>query len=326
MMRLHLSGIGRRQVLKISLLFSLLGFLPACSQPPKTLDIAAGIWQGYEFLFLAKRENWLDKNLVNLAEVPSNASSIKALRDGIVHGAALTLDEVLRLRSEGVDLTVVLVFNTSKGADMVIAKQSVQKLSQLAGKRIGYARGTYADIIVANLLNQAGLELADIESVELMEGNQVVAWNNDEVDAVVSYGAYANQLEALNGHRLFDTSDMPNMIVDVLAVRSNIVNNPAYAPALRQVIKAHFIALQQYQANPTTVAAKMAHHLNMSAADVVPSFEGIDLPKRSENQLLLGTDDPGLVIGAAQLETSLLQLGEILKSPGVKGLVSDQFL
>lgn len=117
--------VSRREFLETLFCLSSASLLPSCSVFDEPISIAAGIWQGYEPLFLARREGWLDPQKVHLAEVPSNTSSMHALAAGIVQGAALTLDEVLRARAGGLPLSIVLVFDVSAGADMLLARREI---------------------------------------------------------------------------------------------------------------------------------------------------------------------------------------------------------
>ncbi len=48
-----------------------------CAAPKRKLVVTAGAWPGYEPLFLARHQGWLDPEQIRLGEVPSNASSIQ---------------------------------------------------------------------------------------------------------------------------------------------------------------------------------------------------------------------------------------------------------
>lgn len=93
--------------------------LPGCGQSAP-LKVAAHVWPGYELMFLAKEQGWLDPERVELVSTPFASSSLEALISGQVDAAALTLDEVLSARDRGLPLTVVLVFNVSAGTLMLM--------------------------------------------------------------------------------------------------------------------------------------------------------------------------------------------------------------
>ncbi|MCK5188995.1 MAG: ABC transporter substrate-binding protein, partial [Methylococcales bacterium] len=99
--------------------------------------ISSHVWPGYDLMFLAQKQGWLVDPNLKLLTTQSATDSIMALSTGQVDGAALTLDEVLLARDKGIPLTIVLVFDISAGADMVLSRAKINSLSELKGKRIG---------------------------------------------------------------------------------------------------------------------------------------------------------------------------------------------
>ncbi|MDP3539990.1 MAG: hypothetical protein Q8S26_14950 [Azonexus sp.] len=105
--------------------------LPACeSLADKPVSIASHVWVGYEPMFLARSEGWLDEKQVRIFETTAATESMRALAEGKVEGAALTLDEVFKARQEGQNLTVVMIYNISVGADMLLARAGIASLAE----------------------------------------------------------------------------------------------------------------------------------------------------------------------------------------------------
>lgn len=315
--RAFLQGLG---------LLGTLPWLAGCGPPAEPLRIAAGIWQGYEPLFMAQREGWLDPQLARVVELPSNAGSLRALRAGVVEGAALTLDEVLRERDKGLALTVVLVFNVSAGADMLLARPAIRRAADLRGRRIGRAQGTNADLLLTVALAEAGLLPSDVTLVELSIGDQWQAWQRDAVDAVITYEPVASRLLAAGARRLFDTSQAPNTIVDVLALRSDVLADPTRRAAIRALTAAHFRGRALLEQQPAAAARRMAPHLGLTEAQVLPSFEGLLLPDLAGNHAFLGGARPGLVTAAERLVITMRTAGLLARAVDLDALVSDAFL
>ncbi|MDO9067107.1 MAG: ABC transporter substrate-binding protein [Deltaproteobacteria bacterium] len=78
-----------------------------------------------------RSEGWLDTQQVRLVEMSSGQDSLKALAEGKVDGAAMTLDEVLQARASGLPLSVVMIFDISAGADMLVAYPGIKTLADL---------------------------------------------------------------------------------------------------------------------------------------------------------------------------------------------------
>ncbi|MCK6410529.1 MAG: hypothetical protein L6Q70_15220, partial [Thauera sp.] len=117
--------LNRRESIRTLLSLLCLPALAACSPPGAPLSVSAHPWPGYELMFLAAREGWIDHDPVQLRAAVSATESMQRLRAGTVDAAALTLDETIKLLAEGVDLRVALVFNVSSGADALIAKPHI---------------------------------------------------------------------------------------------------------------------------------------------------------------------------------------------------------
>ena len=127
----------RNNIFRVLIAIIFLPVLLGCDQKLQDpLKIALHAWSGYEPLFMAEREGWLDKTRVRLIESHTAADSIAALKSGAVDGAGLTLDEVLRARAEGVPISVIFVCDISAGADVVLARPEITRIDQLKGKRI----------------------------------------------------------------------------------------------------------------------------------------------------------------------------------------------
>ena len=125
------------------------------------VSVAAHVWLGYEPLFTARDRGWLDAGQVTIQETRSAVESMSALRAGKVHAAALKLDEVLGARATGLALSVVLVFNVSMGADMLLVRPGITELVQLKGLRIGHEASAVAETMLAEILKVAGLQRQD---------------------------------------------------------------------------------------------------------------------------------------------------------------------
>ena len=148
-------------------------WLPGCQQPLPPLKVSSHVWVGYELLFLARELNYFHDAQVRLVEVPTNTASMMALSNREVGMAALTLDEFLLARDGGVDVKAILVFDESYGADAVLVKPEIRHLTDLRGKRIGVESTAVGALMLAKLLESAGLTLADVDKVEVMLARQI---------------------------------------------------------------------------------------------------------------------------------------------------------
>ena len=140
---------------------------------------------------------------------------------------------------------------------------------------------------------------------------------------VVTAEPWAGQIKALGGHTIFDSSAVPDRIVDVVAVRADTLDT--HAIALQHMVAMQFQALDLFRQSPDPSAALMAPRLQIKPADVAGSFNGLRLPDRAQNQAMLR---PGgtLARNLPRLQTILLSAG-LLRTPVDTGtLMDDRFV
>lgn len=312
-------SMTRRRFLALLGAGALWGLLPGCRRNVAPLTVAAHIWPGYEFMFLAQREGWLDANQVTLRETPSASESLQALSDGKVDAAALTLDEVLRARAQGAPMSVVLVFDISAGADVVLARPDIRELKQIKGKRIGVEQGALGALMLVKTLQAAGVARDEVQVVPLTIDQHEAAWQRGEVDALVCFPPVSSKLLAAGAVNLFDSRQLPDTIVDVLAVRRDVIEQKT--DAIRHLIASHLRGRGHFQRSPQDASYRMARHLGLRAEEVTASYKGMVLPDLAENRRLLGGDKPVLLDSAHMLSEVMFKEGLLAQPNGLAALL-----
>lgn len=266
-------------------LIGLSALLTACTSPELPLRIATHPWIGYESLCLAQELDWLPPG-ATLRHGESSAESMAALRAGDVDAATLTLDEMLHMRVSGVPLTAVLVFDSSSGADVLLARPGIERLQDLAGKRIGYEPTAVGALVLSEVMAQADLADDTVTRIELLPREQLAAWRRGAVDAVVTYEPTAAALQDAGAVRLFDSRQMPDTIFDVLAMRTDRLDGREVT--LRRVTNTHFRALAYLRKNRDDAVYRIAAHQRVTAGDVRRALAGATLPDVDGNRYALG--------------------------------------
>ena len=291
----------------------------------KPVAVAAHGWVGYEPMFLTQSRGWLDPQRVTLVPTANAQESIDALRSGKVQAAALTLDEVLSVRDQALPLSVILVFNVSMGADMLLVKPQIKALSDLKGQRIGLESSSVADILLVEILRQAGLAEADVKLVRAPVDAHLAQWQRKKADALITYEPVASRLLGLGMVNLFDSQQLPDTVIDVLAVRQDAMDT-AHGNAWRHLLAAHFRAVDAIVRNPHDSAYRLARRLNLPPSGVMHAFKGIELPGVSKNVYLLGGAEPRLNSVARRLSTLAHADGKAAGSRKFSGLFRADYL
>lgn len=291
----------------------------------KPISVAAHVWLGYEPMFMARNEGWLSRDQVNLVQTTSATESLQALAEGRVDRAALTLDEMLQARESGLPLTAVMIFNMSAGADQLVAQPNIKALADLKGKRIGLEKSSVGEVMLAEILRLAGFSKQDVTLVYLPVDQHVDAWSHHQFDAAITYEPVASQLVKLGAVEIFDSREIPNTIVDVLAMRTDRLDY-SYATAVRHLIAANFQALRHLTHNPQDAAYRMSSHLGLPADGVLSAYKGLLLPNAENNYRLLAGDNAELGNTARKLSVIMVKAGMIKQADSLESLINANFL
>lgn len=286
--------------------------LPGCAPLEPLLRVATNVWPGYETLYLARDLELYDERRLRLIEMPSTTDALRALGAGTVEGAALTLDEMLSARADGLDLVAILVFDVSNGADGLVARRDITSLSALAGKRIAVEQTAVGALMLDAVLRAARLQPRQIRPVYVTADQHLAAFQAGEVDAVVTFEPVLGALRRAGALRLYDSSQLPGAIVDVLAMhRPALQRQPR---AVHQLVAGHFLALHHWQQNRTDAAQRMAARLQLDPPAVLQSFEGLVQPDLDANRRWLAGAQPQLAQSARNLHQLMLQ-ARLLQRP-----------
>lgn len=313
-----------RLVVGLLLLFSLFAALAGCVRDHPVV-VASHVWVGYEPMFLARSLGWLDPDRVSLHETASASESLQALFDGRVDGAALTLDEVLVAREQGLALTVVLVFNVSAGADMLLARPPVRGLEDMAGQRVAFEHGAVGELLVSEALRRAGLSPSDIVALDVAVDRHYEAWQTGAADIVATYEPTASRLLEAGAINIFDSRELPDTIVDVLAVRTERLGRRQDA-AITHLIESHLKALDHLHRNPQDASYRMAERLELQAVEVLRAYRGLVLPDLASNERLLRARVPALQETARGLLAFKRERGLIAGTDDLRGLIDGRYL
>lgn len=318
-------GFTRRQFLALMGGLACAPLFSGCAPKAQPITIGLHVWPGYEPTPLARTMGWLDEKQVVLVQTGSATDSLKLLEQGKIDGAALTLDEVLRARENGIILSIVLVCDISAGADQFLALPAIKRLADIKGLRIGVEEGAVGALMLYQVLQAAGLRIEDVTPVSLTIDQHTEAWKRGEIDAIVTYEPAASQIIEMGGNRLFDSSRIPDFIVDVLAVRSSLLDD-AHADAVRNLVASHLKALKYLNTNGDDAAYRMAPRLKVPPEQVMATFKGLVLPDLENNIRLLAASRPALLNSAGMVADTMRKAGILHKQADLSGLLRPEFL
>ncbi|WP_126456621.1 ABC transporter substrate-binding protein [Sulfuriflexus mobilis] len=272
--------------------------LTACdtAPPQPALRIASSVWPGYEPLYLARDLGYFDTTKVSLFELPSADITMEAFRNHSTDLATVTLDATLELIHDGTPLRILQIMDISHGGDAVMAAPHIKSLADLKGTRISIVNIPLGLYMLSRLLDKASLNRADVEVFPMSDSKQVSFYEQGNVDAVITFDPIKTHLAAKGMHVLFDSSDIPNEIFDILVVHEDIYQ--ARRQELCDVVKQWHRTLDYMHTNKQDAARRISARLAINIEDYDAVMSGLILPSASDNQRLLGGEHPE-ILGAA---------------------------
>lgn len=276
------------------MLISLL--LASCSESTNShaLRLGTNIWPGYEPLYLARELGYLESNKVRLIEYTSASQVIKAYRNGLLDAAAVTLDEAVSLLSTGEKSKLVLVLDISNGADVLIGQADLKHVSDIKGKRVGVEHTALGAYFINRVLEKNGLGVNEITVVPLTVNQHERAFRNKEVDAVLTFEPVSSKLLSSGANKLFDSSEIPGEIVDVLIVNADKITE--FEEQIKHLKEGWFKALNDMDAKSYKTTKILGVRMQLSNEDVLTVYEGLILPNMSMNEsLLYNNQNPDLL-------------------------------
>lgn len=323
----HWEGCRRlwRQAGTILLLLLCLGALSSCTDGhDQPIRIGTNQWPGYESLYLARELGYLKNQPIELVELASTTQTMDALRSNRINAAGLTLDEVLHLRSEGLDLVVVLITNISHGADALLARPDIQELTGLCGRRVGVEYTALGAFILDTALQQVGMRRRDIVSVFLPINEHLEAFRQGRVDALVTFDPARQALLKEGARLLFDSSQIPDQVVDVLVVQRTLLQDRP--ETLRTLIEAQQQAMAYLKQQPDNAYRFMAPRLGMSQHELKQTFTAMVLPDRAENLRLLTGPIPELGVTAGLMAQVMHKRGLLTTLPDLSSFIDARLI
>jgi sulfonate transport system substrate-binding protein len=238
----------------------------------------------YAPIFLAKQKKWLDEELAKVkpgievkwssfaAGPPINESFAAGQQDFGFLGDTPALIG----KSAGIDTKVIGL--TSSGpktlAVVVGAGSPLKDPKELKGKKVAVTKGSYAQHLLALVLEKGGLTFNDIELVNLPNAEVIPAIVSGAIDAGAVWEPVISKFEAQKTIRvLADGTGLKKGVLVIIAANDFLKKKPDQAKAL---LRAYARAADYIKSNPKEAAELVAADTNLPADLLVQVFAKFD--------------------------------------------------
>lgn len=257
------------------------GMIYAVYQRNEEMVIGTNTWSGYEILYLAREKGFIDQEKVRLVEYNTTSEVLRGLKTGVINSGALTLDEAIKAYDRGMDIEVVMIFDYSDGADVVIAKDYIKSPSDLVGKRIGVENTALGSYMLKRFLDINGLKKEDVDVVYLELHEHTEGFLEGLVDAVITFEPEKSKILAKEGHIIFSSKQIPMEIVDVLVVKRDYL--AANHSIVKSLIESYYQAYEHFTNYRCDALKIMAKRQHITDQELEQALKGITLPSKQES-------------------------------------------
>jgi len=291
---------------------ALLPFAGCVRGPEAALRIGTNVWIGCEPLYLARELGYMDPKAVQLVEYPSASEVLRAFRNQAIDGMVISMDELFGLVAEGLQPRVILVVDVSHGADAVVARPGVLSMKDLKGKRVAVESGALGAFVLSRALALNGMKASEVKVVPMESNEQPGAFEKGQVDAAVTFDPYREQLLRAGAKSVFDSTQIPGEIVDLIAMRMGILD--AQPKSVQALLAGWFMAVDYLKRQPQDAAQRMGIRQQISGEQFLKTLQGLHVPSREENLRMLGGARPDLAVSGRRLMDLMLE-AKLLRTP-----------
>ncbi|MEJ1358724.1 MAG: ABC transporter substrate-binding protein [Candidatus Sedimenticola sp. (ex Thyasira tokunagai)] len=201
-----------------ALLFTVLAWwlsAPNGEEGPNTtglpMKIVRRYWPGTYWIEIADKKGWFREAGLNVELVDGNpdyCGSLQDMVDGKVDVNGFSLFDVISYNAAGADLVLVINCDISSGSEAIVARPSIETITDLRGKTIGVASNSYTEYILDFALNRYGLSSADVIKVAITDEKAAEEFGKGALDAIATWEPVVSEaIEKWSGRKLFDTSE-----------------------------------------------------------------------------------------------------------------------
>ncbi|HSW07590.1 ABC transporter substrate-binding protein [Aquabacterium sp.] len=283
-------------------------------------------WTGFAPLTLAREAGLFKKHGldVSIKKIPQKDRHL-AIASGDIQCAATTVETWVVWNANGVATTQIFQLDKSYGADGMVVKPNITKISDLKGKTVAAsAPGTAPYFTLAWMLKKNGLSVKDVKVVNLepqAAANAMIA-GTDGIDAAMTYEPYLGAVRAKPeaGKIIATTLDYP-MIMDTFGCTPKfLADNPKAAKALAD---GYFDAVAMIKADAKKSFEIMGADVKQTGEAFEKSQAYLRWQDRDANQKFFAGEHAAFSKEAADL---LLEIGIIKTAPDMSKLADTRFL
>jgi NitT/TauT family transport system substrate-binding protein len=269
--------LGR--IVSKTVLFSALSTSIYAQKPSFTVGWSVYVgWNPYYYMQKSGiLKKWADKYGINIkVQRFDYAPSLDAFVAKNIDACAMTNMEALDMpAAAGVDTSAIIVGDYSNGNDAVITRGGVT-LAQIPGKQVLIVEKTVSQYLIERGMAMNGLEsqIKKVKYLNTSDSDIASAFlTNPAKQVVVTWKPMVSQIaKAKDAKIVFNSSQIPGEILDLLVVRTEVLKRPDGAKFAKAITGAWFEVMAQMSASGP-VADKTLTTIAEGSQDTLVSYK-----------------------------------------------------
>jgi len=309
--------------------------LHACTPGNQTTEntttaIGLNPWIGSTPLYIAQEKGFFQQRGLNLdVKIFSGTSDANsAFMAGRLDSWTPVTSEAVASVTQGSQFRIVLVQDTSVGADGILARNSIESLADFKGKEIAVEEDSVSHFFLLQVLESVGLGAEDFTLVNTPPDAAAAAYQSGKIEIAVTYSPYlakANEVQS-DGRVIYDSAQMPSAIADLYVFSPQIIEqNPQSVDAfIRGVLE----GLEFLQNNREEGLAIAAREIGISPEELAQDLQGIQLPDLAKNIEILTNHQSQLSLlkSMESMAKFLKERNQITEIPDLAQLIEPKFI
>jgi len=181
----------------------------------------------------------------------------------------------------------------------------MKSMRDLKSKSVAVESGALGAFVLSRALSLNGMQASDVNVVHLESNEQPTAFEKGQVDGAVTFDPYRTQFLKAGAATLFDSTQIPGEIVDLIAVRASVLEKRP--KAVQALLTGWFSALDYMKSDPKDAARRMGIRQQTSGEQFLEALKGLHIPSRDENLAMIGGATPQLAVTGRKLLTLMLE-------------------
>jgi NitT/TauT family transport system substrate-binding protein len=162
---------------------------------------------------------------------------------------------------------------------------------------------------LSRLLDKAKLARADVQVIQSPESKHEELYRNNKADAFITFEPHKTHLAALGAHDIFNSSDIPNEIFDLLVVHEDVYKQRR--KEVCNIARQWFRTLDFMKHTPQQAEIFISKRLDVTVSEYRAMVGGINTPTLQENLRQLGGETPEILKPAGMLNEVMLKEGQL---------------